>query len=96
MVLVVKNLPANEGDIREAGSVPGLGRSPGEGHSNPLQYFLPGESHGQRSQVGYGPRSCKALDMTKKLSSVSIVIMLYVSSLALVYTISLYLFITFS
>ena len=34
---VVKNLPAN------AGSIPGLGRSPGEGNGNPLQYFCPGK-----------------------------------------------------
>ena len=34
---VVRNLPANAGDARDAGSVPGLGRSPGGGHSNPLQ-----------------------------------------------------------
>ena len=32
------NSPAKAGDIREAGSIPGLGRSPGEGHGNPLQY----------------------------------------------------------
>ena len=38
MVLVVKNLPANAGDIRDTGSIPGLGRSPGVGHCNPLQY----------------------------------------------------------
>ena len=38
MALAVKNLPANAGDTRDAGSIPGLGRSPGEGHSNPLQY----------------------------------------------------------
>ena len=38
VVLIVKNLPANAGDIRDAGSIPGLGRSPGEGHGNPLQY----------------------------------------------------------
>ena len=37
-MLVVKNLPANAGDIREAGSVPGSGRSPGAGHGNLLQY----------------------------------------------------------
>ena len=37
-MLVVKNPPANSGDIRDAGSVPGLGRSPGGGHGNPLQY----------------------------------------------------------
>ena len=38
MALVVKNPPASAGDTRDAGSIPGLGRSPGEGHSNPLQY----------------------------------------------------------
>ena len=35
---MVKNLPANAGDIRDMGSIPGLGRSPGEGSGNPLQY----------------------------------------------------------
>ena len=38
MALMVKTLPANAGDIRERGSIPGLGRSPGGGHYNPLQY----------------------------------------------------------
>ena len=38
VALVVKNLPANEGHIRDAGSIPGSGRSPGGGHGNPLQY----------------------------------------------------------
>jgi len=37
VVLVVKNLPVSAGDIRDAGSVPGLGRSPGIGHDNSLQ-----------------------------------------------------------
>ena len=37
MVLVVKNLPAKAGDIRDQGSIPGSGRSPGGGHGNPLQ-----------------------------------------------------------
>ena len=36
-MLEVKNSPANAGDIRDAGSIPGLGRSPGEGNGNPLQ-----------------------------------------------------------
>ena len=35
---MVKNLPANAGDIRDLGSIPGLGRSPGGGNGNPLQY----------------------------------------------------------
>ena len=38
VVLVVKSLPADAGDIRDGSSIPGLGRSPGEGHGNPLQY----------------------------------------------------------
>ena len=38
VVLVVKNLPANAEDIRDAGLIPGLGRSVGEGHDNALQY----------------------------------------------------------
>ena len=36
MALVVKNPPANAGDIRDVGSIPGSGRSPGGGHSIPL------------------------------------------------------------
>ena len=38
MVLMIKNPPTNAGDIRDAGSTPGWGGSPGEGNSNPLQY----------------------------------------------------------
>ena len=52
MALLVKNPPASAEDIRDVGSVPGSGRSPGGGRGNP-PVFLPGESHGQRSLVGY-------------------------------------------
>ena len=38
VALVVKNPPANAGDIRDLGSIPGLGGCPGGGHGNPLQY----------------------------------------------------------
>ena len=38
VVLVVMNPPANAGDARASGLIPGLGRSPGEGNGNPLQY----------------------------------------------------------
>ena len=38
VALVVKNPPASAGDVRDMGSIPGLGRSPGEGNGNPLQY----------------------------------------------------------
>ena len=47
---MVKNLPASAGDV---GSIPGLGRSPGEGNGNPLQYSRLGKSQGQRSLQGY-------------------------------------------
>ena len=39
MVLVVKTLPANAGDITDAGLIPGLGRSPGGGNDSSFQYF---------------------------------------------------------
>ena len=38
VTLMVRNLPVNAGDTRDAGSIPGLGRSSGEGNGNPLQY----------------------------------------------------------
>ena len=38
MALVIKNLPVNAGDVREVASIPGLGRSPGGGNDNLLQY----------------------------------------------------------
>ena len=47
----------NAGD---PGSIPGLGRSPGEGNGNPTPVFLPGEFHGQRSLAGYSPWGCKS------------------------------------
>ena len=69
MVLVVKNPPANPGDIRDAGPTPGSRRSSEGGDDNSFQYsclqyynttilqFLPTESHGQRSLAGYSPQS---------------------------------------
>ena len=44
VALVVKNLPVNAGDKRDAGSTPGLGKSPGGGNGNPLQYSCPENS----------------------------------------------------
>ena len=38
MAVMVKSLPANAGDTRDMGSIPGSGRCPGGGHGNPLQY----------------------------------------------------------
>ena len=53
VVSVIKNPPANAGDTRDAGSIPGLGRLPGVGNGDLLQYFLPGKFHGLRSLEGY-------------------------------------------
>ena len=49
--IVVKNPLTNAGDTGVVGSIPGSGRSPGEGNGNPV--FLPGKSHEQRSLAGY-------------------------------------------
>ena len=67
MVLVVKNTPANAGDIRNVCLISRLGRSPEERKAGyPLQYScLPGEFHGQRNLVGYSPWGCKELDKTE-------------------------------
>ena len=48
----VKESTRNVGDL---GSIPGLGRSPGRGHGNPLQYSCLENLHGQRKLVGYSP-----------------------------------------
>ena len=48
-------------------SIPGLGRSPGEGNGYP-PVFLPGEFHGLRSLVGHGPWGSKELYMTEQLT----------------------------
>ena len=53
----------NVGDL---GSTPGRGRSPGGGHSNPLQYFCLENPHGQRCLAGYSPSGCKELDTTER------------------------------
>ena len=55
----VENSPAN---TRNTGSIPGSGRSFGEGNGNPV--FLPGKFHGQRSLVGYSPWDPKESDTT--------------------------------
>ena len=62
---VVENPPARAGDTRDWGSILGLGRSLAVGNGNPLQYFLPGKSHGQRSLVGYIVHGVTELDMTE-------------------------------
>ena len=52
----------NAGDL---GSIPGSGRSPGEGNGLPTPVFFPGRFHGQRSLAGYSPSVHKELDKTE-------------------------------
>ena len=54
-------------DIPKPGSIPGLGRSPGEGNGNPLQYCCLEKSHEQRSLVGYSPWGHKESGTTERL-----------------------------
>ena len=53
MALVVKNLPANIGDIKRVRFDPWIGKIPWRRAQQPTPVFLPGESPGQRSLVGY-------------------------------------------
>ena len=61
MALVLKNLLADAGDIGDATSIPGSGRSPGVGNGNPQNQV----SHGQRRLVGYNPQDHRELDTTE-------------------------------
>ena len=56
-------------NLGELGLIPGLGRSPGGGHDNPLQYSTLKNPHGQRSLAGYNPWGHKELDMTEQLNT---------------------------
>ena len=70
MAQLVKNLPADAGDARNVGLIPGLGRSPGEGNGHPLQYSCLENSHGQRSLAGYSPWGRKESGRTKHTRTV--------------------------
>ena len=61
-----KESTCNAGDL---GSIPGLGRFPGGGHGNPLQYSCLENPHEQRSLVGYSPWGPKDLDTTEQVST---------------------------
>ena len=61
---VVKNPPVNAGDIRDVGSIPGLGKSPGGGNSNPLQYTCLGNTM-DRGAWRASPWGCKESNTTE-------------------------------
>ena len=64
-----KESTCNAGDLS---SIPGLGRSPREGHGNPLQYSYLENPHGQRNLVGYSPWTRKESGATEQLTTHSI------------------------
>ena len=62
-MLVIKNLPANAGDIRDAGSIPALGKFPGGGHGSPLQGCL--KNPMDRGAWWSSPQGCKESGTTE-------------------------------
>ena len=66
---VVKNLPAKLGSAGDAGSIPGLGRSPGGGHGNPLQYSCLGNLMDRGAWWATVHRVAKGSDTTQGLST---------------------------
>ena len=64
-MLVVKNLPANAGKVRDVGSIPGSGRFPWRRAWQPIPVSLPGESPAQRSLEGYSQWGFPESDMTE-------------------------------
>ena len=63
---MVKNMPANAGEARDVGSIPGSGRSPRAGNGNPFQYSCLENSIDRGAWAGYSPWGPKELDMTEQ------------------------------
>ena len=70
-----KEAACNAGDTGDMGSISGLGRSPGEGHSNPVQYSCLENPHGQRSLADYSlwTMGCKELYMIEYAAHIPII-----------------------
>ena len=68
---ITKNFPGKESasNAGDLGSIPGLGRAPGGGHGNPLQYSCLENPHGQRSLAGHSPWGRKQSDVTERLGT---------------------------
>ena len=62
---MIKNLSTNAGDMGDTGFVSWVGKIPWRRKWQVTPVFLPGKSYGQRSLVGYSPRSCKKSDTTE-------------------------------
>ena len=66
---MVKNLPANAGDIRDVGLIPVSGKSPGEGHGNPLQYPCLENPMDKGAWQAIGHGLAKESDRTERLNN---------------------------
>ena len=66
---MVKNSPANAGDKRDTGSIPGSGRSPGGEYSNPLQYSCLGNTMDRGAWQAIVHGVAKELDRTQRLKN---------------------------
>ena len=66
---MIKNLPANAEDERDALSIPGSGKSPEEGNGKSTPVFLPGKFYAQRNLVGYSPWGHKISEATEHTQS---------------------------
>ena len=66
-----KNPPANTGDIRDAGSIPGLRRSPGGGYGNPLQYSCLENPHGLQGLAATVHRITESQTLLKQFSTLA-------------------------
>ena len=75
---------ASTSDAGDLGLIPGSGRFPWRRKWQPTPVFLPGESHGRRSLVGYSPWGCKELDTTERLHFTSCFLYLFQLVLTLV------------
>ena len=67
---MVKNPPANAGDARDAGSIPGSGRCPGVGSGNPLLYSCLENSMDRGAWWDYRQWGCKESDTSEQLSTI--------------------------
>ena len=70
---MVKSLPANEGNIRDVGSIPGSERSPGGGHGNPLQYSCLENSMGRGAWQDMVQGFAKSQDTTEQCNTINVV-----------------------
>ena len=73
---MVNNLPANAGDVRDVGSIPGLGRSLGGGNGNPLRYSCLENTMDRGTRQATVQKVVKELDMTEHARSLTLIMLM--------------------